>query len=201
MGGCFWKQSIEAFKSPVKWFQIKRIELEVILSPELIFFRCDPSRNNIFKTPMKNKWKKIREQLCVCVCVALERWALCARRSVVWERRHDEPLTHTNSANFRSVPSILLSHRTHVTNTHTSWSRFLRSFATVKLGARTFFSFSLSLFRFVFFLTKIITTQIRTEGRKKEEHCCRFWSSLSSIRYFRHIATDWPQWQRGSMFS
>ena len=48
----------------------------------------------------------------VCVCVALERSCAPTLRASgrVWERRHDEPLTHTNSANFRSFPSILLAH-------------------------------------------------------------------------------------------
>ena len=47
-----------------------------------------------------------------CVCVALERSCAPTLRASgrVWERRHDEPLTHTNSANFRSFPSILLAH-------------------------------------------------------------------------------------------
>lgn len=54
---------------------------------------------------MDEKTKKIREQLCVCVW----HWkgGLCARRSVVWERRHDEPLTHDTLPVFSIHPLIL----------------------------------------------------------------------------------------------
>jgi hypothetical protein len=130
----------------------------------------ESKQNKIYKKKeigMKNKWKEENTGAIVCVWHWKGGPCVCARRSVVWERRHDEPLTHTNSANFRSVPSILLSHRTHVTHTRIqARAVFFRSFATVKL-ARPFFFFFF-FFRFVFFLfpffKEIITSQSARKG-------------------------------------
>lgn len=82
--------------------------------------------------------------MCVCVCGIGKVGPVCARRSVVWERRHDEPLTHKlGKLPVYSIHPLIPSHM-HVTYTHTntSSSPFLRSLYLL-LNSRDRFLFSL----------------------------------------------------------
>ena len=133
---------IDAFKSSNQLTQHIRNNLNVF---KLILCLRPESKR---KFPTQKSREKLDEEqeeentgAIVCVCGIGKVGPVCARRSVVWERRHDEPLTHKlGKLPVYSIHPLIPSHM-HVTYTH-EYKPFLRSLYLL-LNSRDLFLFSL----------------------------------------------------------